>query len=110
MQSFSWPIRQLLRGLPPFLAPGALFIFEFGITNNNAGCAAGPWVESALGDLLGGRWPDVRGFAWWNERWNNDGAEGSDMLVQDDPAIAAAFRAALNGASAPLVVDQPVFK
>jgi hypothetical protein len=32
------------------------------------------------------------------------------MLVQDDPAIAAAFRAALNGASAPLVVDQPVFK
>ena len=49
-------------------------------------------------------------FAWWNERWNSDGAEGSDMLVQDDPAVAAAFRGTLNGATAPVVVDQPVFK
>ena len=31
------------------------------------------------------------------------------MLVQDDPAVAA-FRGALNGATAPVVVDQPVFK
>ena len=78
-------VEDMLPQLRVATASKPLFIFEFGITNNNSGCEAGPWVVSALGDLLGGRWPDVRGFAWWNERWNNDGAEGSDMLVQDDP-------------------------
>jgi hypothetical protein len=77
-------VEDMLPQLRVATASKPLFIFEFGITNNNSGCEAGPWVVSALGDLLGGRWPDVRGFAWWNERWNNDGAEGSDMLVQDD--------------------------
>jgi hypothetical protein len=87
-----------------------LFIFEFGITNNNARCAAAPWVRAALADLLGGRWPDMRGFAWWYERWNNDGALGSDMLVQNDPAVAAAFQAALNGFAASAVVDTPILE
>jgi mannan endo-1,4-beta-mannosidase len=87
-----------------------LFIFEFGITNNNPRCAAGPWVQKALTDLLSGRWPDVRGFAWWYERWNNDGADGSDMLVQNDPAVAAAFQTALTGPTASAVVDAPMFE
>ena len=107
-------LRSLVDDMLPQLraatATKPVFIFEFGITNNNPGCPAGPWVKSALGDLLGGRWPDVRGFAWWYERWNNDGAEGSDMLVQDDPAVAAAFYTALNGATAPMVVDGPLFQ
>jgi hypothetical protein len=85
-----------------------LFIFEFGITNNNPRCAAGPWLQAAFSDLLGGRWSDVRGFAWWQERWNNDGAGGSDMLVQDDPGVTRAFRTALTGPSAGSVVDQPL--
>ena len=82
-----------------------VIVIPSALENSAAGFAAWP---GALG--LGGRWPDVRGFAWWNERWNNDGAEGSDMLVQDDPAVAGAFSAALNGSSAPVVVDAPVFK
>jgi glycosyl hydrolase family 26 len=87
-----------------------LFIFEFGITNNNPRCEAGPWVQAALGDLLGGRWPDMRGFAWWHERWNNDGMDGSDMLVQDDEAVATAFYTALTGSGALKVVDEPVLQ
>ena len=51
-----------------------------------------------------------RGFAWWQERWNNDGAAGSDMLVQDDPAVAAAFRSALTGPGASSVVDAPLLR
>jgi hypothetical protein len=86
-----------------------LFIFEFGITNNNPRCPAGPWVRAAFADLLGGRWPDVRGFAWWYERWNNDGAAGSDMLVEDDPAVLAAFRDALTSAGESAVIDTPLF-
>ena len=63
-----------------------------------------------LADLLGGRWPDVRGFSWWNERWFNDGALGSNMLVQQAPAIAAAFLEALTGPAASAVVDAPLLQ
>ena len=70
-------------------------------------CAAAPWVHAALADLVGVRWPEVRGFAWWQERWNNDGALGSDMLVQDDAEVAAAFRRALTD---PDVVDAPLLR
>jgi len=87
-----------------------LFIFEFGITDNNPRCPAGPWVQAALADLLGGRWPDVRGFSWWNERWNNDGALGSNMLLQEAPEIAAAFLAALTGTASAAVVDAPLLR
>ena len=87
-----------------------LFIFEFGITNNNPHCAAGPWVRAAFADLLGGRWPDVRGFAWWYERWNNDGAAGSDMLVEDDPVVLAAFRDALTPAGKSAIIDTPLLR
>ncbi|TMB12392.1 MAG: beta-mannanase [Deltaproteobacteria bacterium] len=103
-------VEDMLPQLHAATASKPLFIFEFGITNNNPRCAAAPWVLAALADLLGGRWPQVRGFAWWQERWNNDGAAGSDMLVQDDPAVAAAFRSALTGPSAPSVVDAPLLR
>ena len=99
--------------LPQLRAASAvrpLFIFEFGITNNNSRCPAAPWVRAAFADLLGGRWPDFRGFSWWQERWNNDGAEGSDMLVQDDPEVTAAFRGALTGPAAPSIVDAPLLR
>ena len=82
--------RALVDGMVPQLRAATttkpLFIFEFGNTDNNPRCAAGPWVTAALADLLGGRWPDVRGFSWWNERWFNDGALGSNMLVQQAPS------------------------
>ena len=52
----------------------------------------------------------MRGFSWWNERWNNDGAAGSDMLVQDDASVNRAFRTALTGATGDSVVDAPVIK
>jgi len=106
--------RSLLDAMLPQLraatATRPLFVFEFGITNNNPRCPAAPWVRAAFADLLGGRWPDVRGFSWWQERWNNDGALGSDMLVQDDAGVAAAFRAALTGPAASSVVDAPLLR
>lgn len=86
-----------------------LFIFELGITNNNPGCAAGPWVKAAFDDLLGGRWPDVRGFSWWQQRIpDRSGGFSSDMLIQDDPAVTAAFRNALTGPGAGQIVDRPL--
>lgn len=85
-----------------------LFVFEFGITNTNQACPPAPWVQEALADLLSGRWPDVRGFSWWQQRWNDDGAAGSNMMVQDDPGVTAAFRKALVGAAN--LLDTPLFR
>jgi hypothetical protein len=84
-----------------------LFIFEFGNTNNNPGCPAAPWVSAALTDLVGGRWPALRGFSWWQQRFVDDPAigGGTDYLVQDDPDVLKAFRAALASRA---IVDAPI--
>ena len=89
-----------------------LFIFEFGNTNDNPACPAGPWVQAAFDDLLGGRWPDLRGFSWWQQRFLDDSAIGgtTDYLVQDDAAVASAFRAALTGSEAASILDRPLVR
>jgi hypothetical protein len=108
--------RQLVDDMLPQLraatAKKPLFIFEFGTTDNNPACAAGPWVQAALGDLLGGRWPDLRGFSWWNQAWNDGPPAGgtTDMLVQDDPAVGGAFRAALQAAAVVAGADRPLYR
>lgn len=99
--------RSLVDGILPQLPQNKpLFIFEFGNTSTNAACPAGPWVQAALQDLIGGRWPQLRGFAWWQQHWNDDGAKGSDMLIEDDPGTQSAFEKAL---ASPAVIDAPVF-
>ena len=109
-------LRQLVDDMLPQLraatAVKPLFLFELGITDHNPGCPSGPWVQAALADLLGNRWPDVRGFAWWNEHWQTTAnpAEDSAMLVQENPAVGDAFRAALTGPQAGAVVDAPLLQ
>ena len=109
-------LRQLTDEMLPQLraatAVKPLFLFELGITDHNPGCPSGPWVQAALADLLAGRWPDIRGFAWWNEHWQTDAnpADDSAMLVQENPAVGDAFRAALTGTQAGVVVDAPLLK
>jgi hypothetical protein len=102
-------LRSLLDAIVPQLRAATstrpLFVFEFGNTSTNTECPAGPWVKAALADLLGNRWPDIRGFSWWQQRWNDDRAKGTDMLVQDDPSVAAAFKARLAGTN---VIDAPL--
>jgi hypothetical protein len=106
--SFRSLVDDMIPQLRAATAVKPLFIFEMGITDHNPGCPSGPWVQAALGDLLGGRWPDVRGFSWWNERWPHDPGLPSDMLVQDNPAVAAQFRAAFSGPLGPKLLDAPV--
>jgi hypothetical protein len=63
------------------------------VTNNNPGCAAGPWVRAAFDALLGGRWPDLRGFSWWQQRWNDDRGSGSlaDMIADLEMSVTSAL-------------------
>ena len=109
-------LRSLVDAMVPQLraatASKPLFLFELGITNNNPGCPAGPWLQAAFDDLLGGRWPDLRGFSWWQQAWIDDPSVGgvTDLLVQDDPSMTAAFRAALTGPRAAKIVDRPLLR
>ncbi len=52
------------------------------------------WTKAALSDLLGGRWPKVIGFSWWNATFRNDPVTGglSNMQVQENPKLQAIFR------------------
>jgi hypothetical protein len=91
------------------LAPGKpIMVFEFGTTKGGRGCSTTPseWARAALAALAGGRWPSVRGFSWWNEKWQNAGSLGpTNMRVQDVPGLAAEFSSALGRG---ITVDRPV--
>jgi Spherulation-specific family 4/Glycosyl hydrolase family 26 len=89
-----------------------LFIFEFGATGGHSGCGApgdncdpaqcdaGQWADAALRLLLSNRWPEVRGFSWWNELWEDkeDGKKYvTNMRVQTVPNLKEKFQHRLRG-------------
>ena len=89
------------------LAPGMpVLIAEFGCTSGNPHIKAEDWVKPALTDILSSRWPNVRGFSWWNEQWPNDDnpAHNTTMRVQDNAALGNAFRDILKQHAASLAI------
>lgn len=76
-----------------------LFIFEVGISSSATFCDPTNWVRAVLDGLLGGRWPELRGFSWWDE---------SDMLVQGNPILQTPFHDVLNGPNAAALLDRPL--
>ena len=71
-----------------------IVVLEFGVTNGNPLGNQADWAAAALANLMGGRWPRVIGFAWWNEAWDRDDdpAHPTTMRLQDNPALAAVFQ------------------
>ena len=91
------------------LAPGKpVFLLETGCTSGNPNVQPDSWTRDAFTDLLGGRWPHLYGFSWWNSHWTNDGipADDSNLRVQDLPQVAAVLHAQLAG---PQVLKRPLF-
>lgn len=97
------------------LAPGKpIFLLEFGATKGhpNAGsnnqCKAHKWADAALDELLvRNSYPEVRGFSWWNERWENgNGVPDTDMRVQANSSLRNVFRRRLIGNQK--VIDRPL--
>ncbi len=111
-QEDAWPRfrPQLDRAVPRLLAlaPGKpLFLLELGVTDGNPRGSPVAWADGALRDVIGGRWPVLRGFSWWNETWQNDdiAAHDTDMRVQAIDGMPAVFRARLDD---PTVIDRPI--
>lgn len=66
---------------------------EFGTAKNNPLGDQAKWAREALTDITSARYPNLIGFSWWNERWQNDGDPNNDttMRVEDNPDLAAVF-------------------
>ena len=80
------------------MAPGKpVAVLEFGVSAGNPLGDPAVWATAALSDLIGGRWPGVVGFSWWNENWQNDAdpAHDTDMRVETVPGLGAAMAAQL---------------
>lgn len=97
-QDEEWPVfREVMDEVYPRLASLSpekpIIVAEFGAAAGNPRGDAAAWAAAALTDLTGRRWPRVRGFSWWNERWPNDDdpAHDTTMRVQDNPALAEVF-------------------
>ena len=82
-----------------------LFLFELGTNAGATWCDPGPWTRQTLTDLLGGRWPELRGFSWWDETQRGG---SSKMGVPDNPELRAPFHDVLNGPLGPNLVDRPI--
>lgn len=103
-------IEQLVRLASPPYRHKPVFVLEFGATGNHPGddpqCRPDRWAQGALRALLANRWPQVRGFSWWNETWENDeGVPDTDMRVQSVPGLSDVFRHFLAGGN---VIDRPI--
>jgi hypothetical protein len=87
-----------------------VIVAELGVTAGNPQIAPEDWAGPALDDLLAFRWPNIMGFSWWNERWQNDNKPSHDttMRLQDIPALAETFQTKLDAAQSILQLD-PVF-
>jgi hypothetical protein len=104
------PVEQLAAVIPRLekLAHKPIFLLEFGVTTNSPLGKASDWADSLFTALLEHRWPSIKGFAWWNETWQNDDnpAHDSDLRVQSDPNLADVFRKRLETDK---VLSRPVF-
>jgi len=102
METEAESFRELMDSVYPRLeklAPDKpVAVLEFGCTAGSKAADPAEWAGSALDDLFSFRWPRVIGFAWWNERWENDDNPKHDttMRVQDIPGLAKVFRDKLN--------------
>jgi len=88
-----------------------IFVLEFGITGNHPDCHTGRWVGEALGELFEGKsWPRVRGFAWWNEVFENGaGKKDTTTRVQSHSRIRNAFRDQLLRDNKGKIIERPLF-
>jgi Glycosyl hydrolase family 26 len=91
------------------LADKPIMVLEFGATHNNPLGQSSEWADEALGAMLSGHWPKLKGFSWWNETWQNDNnpAHDTDMRVQSNKALADVFRKHL---ASNKVIDRPIIK
>jgi beta-mannanase len=77
------------------LAPAKpILLAEFGCDIHNRHVDAARWAQAALEELFSGNWPQIIGFCWWNEGWQNDDTKShdSDLIITHDVDLTRVFR------------------
>jgi len=71
-----------------------VIVAEFGTAKNNLLLDQAKWARDALTNLDTERYPNLIGFSWWNEWWQNDSNSSNDttMRVQDNPELEELFQ------------------
>ena len=82
-----------------------LFLFEIATSSTSTQCDPGGWTRQTLTQLLSGHWPELHGFAWWDETQLNGTAV---MRVPDNPVLQQPFDDVLNGPLGPNLQDSPI--
>jgi hypothetical protein len=83
-----------------------LALLEFAIADDGAGGAGGAgvagvvrdeaaWTRDAFAAIESGRYPRLRGVAWWHERWTDDDGSVSDLRIDSSPAQLDAYRTSI---------------
>jgi hypothetical protein len=80
-------LRKLARDKPIILA-------EFGCDLHSREVNASDWGSAALKEIFSGKWPELIGFCWWNEGWQNDDHKkhDSDLIILHDQKLTGIFR------------------
>jgi hypothetical protein len=91
---FSLRLDAIYQQIAGFAPDKPVIIAEFGTAKNNPLLNQLQWARDAVMSLDRERYPNLVGFAWWNERWQNDNQPENDttMRVQDNPELAELFQ------------------
>ncbi len=100
---------EAVRPLEDVLAPGyravsrlsstrPIALLEFAVADDarspqDGGRDEAAWTSAAFDAIESGRYPRLRGVAWWHERWTEDDGSVVDLRVDSSPALLDAFRA-----------------
>jgi len=92
-ESFAFKMREAYARLTKIAAGKPIIIAEFGCDLHNRHLDATSWAKAALENLLSNRWPEVIGFCWWNEGWQNDNRKthDTDMIILHDADLTRVF-------------------
>jgi beta-mannanase len=99
-QTFADGMNSVMPRLARLAPDKPVVVAEFAVTAGNPRVNAVQWAEAALSGILSNQWPQLRGFAWWNEAFDT-----TEMRVQVIPGLKEVFRQKL---ASPQVLDRPL--
>lgn len=67
-------------------------ILEYGHAERGSGRRKATWIRRAMRAVAAGRWPAIRGLAYWHERWRNRDGSLSDLRIDSSRRALRAYR------------------
>jgi hypothetical protein len=93
-ESFALKMRKAYPRLSKLAPKKPIILAEFGCDLHNPDTDAVSWARAALDQLFSNQWPELIGFCWWNESWQNDDHKkhDSDLIILHDVNLTRVFQ------------------